>query len=103
MSSPTVKLSAWSKLQSNVKQLVPPKKDVILYCSLHPGKELELYCETCGEFICLHCTIKKHKDHQYDLVGDTFQRHKAEIIASLEPVEKRMGVVSKALEQIDLR
>ena len=89
--------------QSNMKQLVPPKKDVILYCSLHPGKEFELYCETCGELICHNCTVKKHKDHQYDLVGDTFERHKAEITASLEPVEKQLGVVSKALEQFDLR
>ena len=42
-------------------------------------------------------------EHKYDLVGDTFQRHKAEITASLEPVEKQLGVVSKALEQFDLR
>ena len=91
------------QVQSNVKQLVPPKKEVTLYCSLHPGKELDLYCETCGELICLHCTVKKHKDHQYDLVGDTFQRHKAEITASLEPVEKQLGVVTKALKQLDVR
>ena len=91
------------QVQSNVKQLVPPKKEVTLYCSQHPGKELDLYCETCGELICLHCTVKKHKDHQYDLVGDTFQRHKAEITASLEPVEKQLGVVTKALEQLDMR
>ena len=93
------------QVQSNVKQLVPPKKEVTLYCSLHPGKELELYCETCGELICLLCTVNKHcrPEHKYDLVGDTFQRHKAEITASLEPVEKQLGVVSKALEQFDLR
>ena len=91
------------QIQSNMKQLVPPKKKVTLYCSLHEGKELDLYCETCGELICLHCTVKKHKDHQYDLVGDTFEKHKAEITASLEPVEKQLGVVSKALEQFDLR
>ena len=93
------------QIQSNVKQLVPPKKEVTLYCSLHPGKELELYCETCGELICLHCTVNKHcrPEHKYDLVGDTFERHKAEITASLEPVEKQLGVVSKALEQFDLR
>ena len=93
------------QVQSNVKQLVPPKKDVILYCSLHPGKELELYCETCGELICHNCTVNKHcrPEHKYDLVGDTFQRHKAEITTSLEPVEKQLGVVSKALEQFDLR
>ena len=58
------------QIQSNVKQLVPPKREVTLYCSLHQGKELDLYCETCGELICLHCTVKKHKDHQYDLVED---------------------------------
>ena len=91
------------QVQSNVKQLVPPKKEVTLYCSLHPGKELDLYCETCGELICLHCTVKKHKDHQYDLVGDTFQRHEAEITASLEPVEKQLGIVTKALEQLDVQ
>ena len=90
------------QIQSNVKQLVPPRK-VTLYCSLHEGMKLDLYCETCGELICLHCTIKKHKDHQYDLVGDTFERHKAEITASLEPVEKQLGVVSKALEQFDVQ
>ena len=90
------------QIQSNMKQLVPPKK-VTLYCSLHEGMKLDLYCKTCGELICLHCTVKKHKDHQYDLVGDTFERHKAEITTSLEPVEKKLGVVSKALEQFNIR
>ena len=92
------------QIQSNMKQLVPPKK-VTLYCSQHEGMKLDLYCETCGELICLHCTVNKHcrPEHKYDLVGDTFERHKAEITTSLEPVEKQLGVVSKALEQFDLR
>ena len=90
------------QIQSNVKQLVPPKK-VTLYCSLHEGMKLDLYCETCGELICLHCTVKKHKNHQYDLVGDTFEGHKAEITASLEPVEKQLGTVGQSLEQFGLR
>ena len=92
------------QIQSNVKQLVPPKK-VTLYCSQHEGMKLDLYCETCGELICLHCTVNKHcrPEHKYDLVGDTFARHKAEITTSLEPVEKQLGVVSKALEQFELR
>ena len=99
----THKMVSMEQIRSDVKQLVPPKKVVTLYCSLHQGKELDLYCETCGELICLHCTVKKHKDHQYDLVGDTFERHKAEITASLEPVENQLSVVAKALEQFDVR
>ena len=92
------------QIQSNMKQLVPPKK-VTLYCSQHEGMKLDLYCETCGELICLHCTVNKHcrPKHKYGLVGDTFERHKAEITTSLEPVEKQLGVVGKALEQFDLR
>ena len=92
------------KIQSDAKELLPPKK-VTLYCSQHEGMKLDLYCETCGELICLHCTVNKHcrPEHKYDLVGDTFQRHKAEITASLEPVEKQLGVVSKALEQYGVR
>ena len=92
------------QIQSNVKQLVPPKK-VTLYCSQHKGMKLDLYCETCGELICLHCTVNKHcrPEHKYDLVGDTFARHKAEITISLEPIEQQLGVVSKVLEQFELR
>ena len=92
------------QIQTSVKQLVPPKK-VTLYCSQHKGMKLDLYCETCGELICLHCTINKHcrPEHQYDLVEDTFERHKAEITASIEPIEMQLDVVSKALQQFNLQ
>ena len=91
---------ALSEFEKKVKQLDALKK-VTLYCSLHKGKELELYCETCEELICLLCTVKKHKDHQYDLVTDTFEQHKAEITASLEPVVVRLEATKKSMGQID--
>ena len=90
------------EIQSDVKQLVPPKK-VVLYCPQHQGKELDLYCETCEELICLHCTVKIHKDHQYDLVGDTFERHKEEMTTYVEPVENDLSITSKAKEQLGVR
>ena len=76
-------------------------KSHTLYCSQHKGKELELYCETCDELICLLCTVKKHKDHQYDLVEDTFEKHKAEITSSLEPLDGHLSTVNTILEQLD--
>ena len=86
--------------EKKVKQLDTLKK-VTLYCSLHQGKELELYCETCEELICHNCIVKKHKDHQYDLVTDTFEQQKGEIIVSLELVEGHLENVNEALVQID--
>ena len=88
------------EFEKKVKQLDALKK-VTLYCSLHQGKELELYCETCEELICHNCIVKKHKDHQYDLVTDMFERQKGQIVASLEPVEGQLENTSKILEQID--
>ena len=93
---------ALEQLESKMK-LFDTLKKVVFFCTLHKGKELELYCETCEELICTHCTVKKHKDHQYDLISDRFEKHKAEMEASLDPVESQLGVANKALEQIDLR
>ena len=92
------------QLQTNVKELLPPKK-VTLYCSQHKGKELELYCETCEELICFHCTVNKHcrPQHNYDLVTDTFDRHKTDITASLQPVDKLCTTVRNVIKQLDLR
>ena len=89
-----------TEFEKKVKQLDALKK-VTLYCSLHEGKELELYCETCVELICHNCIVKKHRDHQYDLVTDMFERQKGEIVASLEPVERHLESADKKLKQIE--
>ena len=81
-------------------RLVPPKKK-ILFCSKHPTKELDLYCETCEELVCRDCTVRVHRDHQYDLVTDAFQKHKEVLVTSLQPVERQLDTVTKSLQQLD--
>ena len=88
------------QLEGDVARLVPPKKKV-MFCSKHPTKELDLYCETCEELICQHCTVRVHRDHQYDLVTDAFQKHKGVLVASLQPVEQQLDTVTKSLTQLD--
>ena len=88
------------QLEGDVARLVPPKKKV-MFCSKHPAKELDLYCETCEELICQHCTVRMHRDHQYDLVTDAFQKHKEVLVTSLQPVEQQLDTVTKSLQQLD--
>ena len=90
------------QLTSDAAKLVPSKKQA-MPCSKHPDKQLDLYCETCEELICRDCIVKVHRDHQYDLVGDAFSKHKNVIVASLQPVEQQLVTVSKALEGLDTR
>jgi tripartite motif-containing protein 2/3 len=50
------------------------------HCLVHEGKELELYCETCKELICLKCVIKggKHRNHDYKEFNQACEKYKVD-------------------------
>jgi DNA-binding beta-propeller fold protein YncE len=102
------------QLQKSENLSAPPKKTVptdldpvekISQCAFHEGKELELYCETCGELICWKCIAKggKHHDHDYEELEAAFEKYKVEITSLLEPLEKQVTTTKTALAQLDAR
>ena len=95
-------ISSLEDIEKEVAALVPPKK-VVMTCSKHPNEQLKLYCDTCNELICRDCTIKAHRDHQYDLVNDCFQKHKDAILKSLLPTKRNLGIVSGAITEVKSR
>ena len=74
-------------------------------CREHTEKEVELFCETCGEPVCVKCVIKggKHNSHDCNELDKAFERYKVEVTASLEPMEKQVTTITKALAQLDAR
>ena len=74
-------------------------------CPEHAGKEVELFCETCGEPVCVKCALKggKHHSHDCEELDKAFERYKVEVTASLEPMEKQVTTITKALAQLDAR
>ncbi len=82
-----------------------PSKTTTHYCSRHPDRELELYCETCNELICYKCIAKgsKHHDHGYAPLDEAFDKYKGEITSSLEPMKKQLKTIHTALAQLDTR
>ena len=75
----------------------------ILYCQQHQNRELELFCETCEELICVQCTIQQHHTHKYNLIDEVFEKHKKEIMSSLNHAEQQQTLARKALEKLDVR
>ena len=92
-----------SDLQSEAASLIPPTKGKAMPCKKHPENVLKIYCETCNELICNDCTIRLHQGHQYDLVSDTFPKHKQELVNQLEPVKHHLVTVNQALSNFDAR
>ena len=81
------------------------RNKVKVCCREHAGKEVELFCETCGEPVCVKCAIKggKHHSHDCEELDKAFERYKVEVTASLEPMEKQVTTITKALAQLDAR
>ena len=64
---------------------------------------IELLCETCGDLICQLCTAKIHKGHSYDVVSDTFEKHKTELEASMIPIQQHLRTVQDSLKTVEAR
>ena len=70
-------------------QLPLPKPEATNNCTDH-NKPLEIFCETCEELICHNCTVKKHKDHDYDVVIDTYKKHRGILEkSSVQPLSQQ--------------
>ena len=89
-------------LTGDVTTLVPPIKKT-LFCAYHPSKKAKLYCETCDELICRDCIVRTHRDHQYDLVPESFAKQEKVIVDSLKPVEEQIATLERAVESVRTR
>ena len=79
-----------------------PRK-VVRSCFEHPEEELRLHCGTCGELVCVQCIMKggKHHDHDCAVLEKAFEKYKEDMTSSLEPMEKQVRTIEKALVQLD--
>ena len=92
--------------QTTPERATPPDMNPVSkasHCFVHEDKELELYCETCGELICYKCVTKsgKHQSHDYEELNVAFEKYKEEITSSLEPMEKQVTTIKKVLALIE--
>ena len=82
-----------------------PSKNPAQFCFEHK-EELKLYCETCGDLICYKCALKKggkHWSHEYEELNEAFEKYKEEVTSAIEPMEKQVAIIKKALALIEQR
>ena len=89
---------------NNLKEIAQGLKNKVsdpqqVTCNDH-GKPLEVFCETCKTVICLHCVVRTHKDHKYDLISDCYPKHYQMLQDSLKPVKGKKQALKKVLSKI---
>ena len=90
---PNTGLQPDDKMESLLKEIPaatnPVKK--ARHCSLHSDEEVELYCETCGQLICLSCAENggEHQNHCYNDISEALKQYEKDITPSLERIERQ--------------
>uniref|UniRef100_A0A673KSW9 RING-type E3 ubiquitin transferase n=1 Tax=Sinocyclocheilus rhinocerous TaxID=307959 RepID=A0A673KSW9_9TELE len=71
-------------------------------CSLHPGQELRLFCESCDFTVCLECAATFHRDHHCSSAHEVISHHGDRIrdlvVRSLRP---RLVRLEDSLRRVD--
>ena len=69
-------------------------------CPTHPTKPLEFYCKFEEVLICRDCVIKKHKDHDYDVISDVVEGEKKILREALPGVQQLVDEVENAVTRV---
>uniref|UniRef100_A0A1X7UVI4 RING-type domain-containing protein n=2 Tax=Amphimedon queenslandica TaxID=400682 RepID=A0A1X7UVI4_AMPQE len=87
---------------NNLKDIHSTMKKAGAICDDH-GKPLELFCETCNTVICVTCTVRIHKNHDYDLITNCYTKHCQKLRECLSPVGRKKESLEKVLSSLTKR
>ena len=77
--------------------------DMHMTCPKH-NDPLKVYCKTCSEIICRHCTIsKQHNRHEFELISECYPKHYRQIQDELGLLEDKLAIVDKAVTSLVAR
>ena len=93
-------LDEMRKGASEVPSILPEKVEM---CPTHPTKPLELYCKCEEVLICRDCIIKKHKDHDYDVISDVIEGEKKILREALPGIQQLVDEVENAVTGVKRR
>uniref|UniRef100_A0A1X7UVI8 Uncharacterized protein n=1 Tax=Amphimedon queenslandica TaxID=400682 RepID=A0A1X7UVI8_AMPQE len=102
-------LTSLQEVTASTSQLNPEKKKEQQYmptliCSIPSHDEpLKYFCDTCNESICHDCAILAHRDHKYNLIAESYIKHKEELKSSLKPIKEKIEALKKVMSAIGER
>ena len=94
-------ITSLDEVKSSPQAIASSKEEAPLICPIPSHDEpLKIYCETCDSVICRDCTVRTHKDHEYDLISASYTKHCEELKHSLNPVKKKIETFNKVLSAL---
>ena len=95
-----ISLDEMRKGTSDMPSVLPEKVEM---CPTHRTKPLELYCKCEEVLICRDCIIKKHKDHDYDVISDVVEGEKRILREALPGIQQLVDELQNAVIRVQGR
>ena len=87
-------IKSLDEVATSASKILPKKEEI--KCSTH-NEPLKIFCGTCDELICHYCTVRIHRDHEYDLVSDCYPKQCQTLETSLKSVSEKVTAVTDVL------
>ena len=97
------KIISLDEMRRSTSEVTAVLQEKVEMCPTHPTKPLELYCKCEEVLICRDCIIKKHKDHDYDVISDVVEGEKKVLRETLPGMQQLVDEVEKAITRVQGR
>ena len=85
--------------QGRAKPIVVKEDPVSVKCPDH-DEPLVIYCFDCDTFICRDCTLRDHRDHNFEFSKKAAATTKSNLLEKLEPLNTQSSNLSCAVEEV---
>ena len=85
--------------QGRAKPIVVKEDPVSVKCPDH-DEPLVIYCFDCDTLICRDCTLRDHRDHNFEFSKKVPATTKSNLLEKLEPLKTQSSSLSHAVEEV---
>ena len=85
--------------QGRAKPIIVKEDPASVKCSDH-DEPLVIYCFDCDKLICRDCTLRDHRDHNFEFCKKVAATTKSNLLEKLEPLKTQNSSLSHAVEEV---
>ena len=85
--------------QGRAKPIIVKEDPVSVKCPDH-DEPIVIYCFDCDTLICRDCTLRDHRDHNFEFSKKAVATTKSNLLEKLEPLKTQSSSLSHAVEEV---
>ena len=95
----THEVASLDDLKHGRAEPIPVKEPPTKKCLVHE-EPLIIYCYDCDSLICQHCTLKDHRDHNFEFTKKAAPDEKKKLLEEIQPLKEVQVKLTSAVEGI---